>query len=301
MNSNPTVGFIGLGVMGEPMCRNLAKKSGWRVLCHDLSPEPMQRLAEHGAHTCADVAELLKASDVVMICLPSGKAVAQLLTQMLPHVRAGQAFLDLSTSGVDVARSAEAQLRAKGARFLDTPIARTRQAAEDGTLLIMAGGEAAVLDEVRPLLACIATDITHCGPTGAGQITKILNNMVLFQTGLALSEAFAIARHAGFDADSIFTTLSQGSGDSFALRNHGMKAILPGAFPERAFSVQYARKDLSYALSMAREMGIEVRGCDAVDASFQDAIDAGQGENYWPVISRVIDGTPFDGTDRRAA
>jgi 3-hydroxyisobutyrate dehydrogenase-like beta-hydroxyacid dehydrogenase len=143
--------------------------------------------------------------------------------------------------------------------------------------------------------------VTHCGPTGAGQITKILNNMVMFQTGLALSEAYAIAQRAGFDAASIFTTLSQGSGDSFALRNHGMKAILPGAFPERAFSVQYARKDLSYALSMAKEMDIRVRGCDAVDETFQSAIDAGQGEKYWPVISRVIDGTATAEDERKAA
>ncbi|MES2999231.1 MAG: NAD(P)-dependent oxidoreductase [Pseudomonadota bacterium] len=301
MSNKKTIGFIGLGVMGEPMCRNLAKKSGQRVLSFDLSPEPMKRLAEHGAEPCPDVAELMKASDVVMVCLPSGKAVTALLAQILPHVREGQTFLDLSTSGVDVARMAQAQLREKGARFLDTPIARTRQAAENGTLLIMVGGEAAVLEEVRPLLDCIASDVTHCGPTGAGQITKILNNMVMFQTGLALSEAYAIAQRAGFDAASIFTTMSQGSGDSFALRNHGAKAIIPGAFPERAFSVQYARKDLSYAIAMAKEMGLEVLGCDAVDASFQNAIDAGQGEKYWPVISRVIDGTATAETERKAA
>ncbi|MBG9386408.1 NAD(P)-dependent oxidoreductase [Caenimonas sp. DR4.4] len=301
MSTQRTIGFIGLGVMGEPMCRNLATKSGQRVLCHDLSPAPMQRLSEYGAQPCADVAELMQASDVVMICLPSGKAVTELIARLLPHVRQGQVFVDLSTSGVDVARHSEALLRAKGARFIDTPIARTRQAAENGTLLIMAGGDAATIDEVRPLLQCVATDITHCGPIGAGQMTKILNNMVMFQTGLALSEAYAIAQRAGFDANTIFGTLSQGSGDSFALRNHGMKAILPGEFPMRAFSVQYARKDLSYAISMARDMGITVRGCDAVDETFRSAIDAGQGDRYWPVISRVIDGTAAPTTPQERA
>ncbi|RYY70899.1 MAG: NAD(P)-dependent oxidoreductase, partial [Comamonadaceae bacterium] len=255
-----TVGFIGLGVMGEPMCRNLARKSGLRVLCHDLSPEPMRRVAEHGAQPCADPAELVRQSDVVMLCLPSGQAVTALLARLLPHVRAGQVVVDLSTSGVDVARLAAQQLGARGVRFIDAPIARTRQAAEDGTLSIMVGGDAACLEDMRPLLACMASDITHCGPVGAGQITKILNNMVLFQTGLALSEAYAIARRAGFDVATVFDTLTKGSGDSFALRNHGMKAILPGAFPARAFSVEYARKDLSYALEMAREMGITMHG-----------------------------------------
>lgn len=301
MINKQTIGFIGLGVMGEPMCRNLAKKSGRRVLCHDLSPEPMKRLAEHGAEPCPELGQLMKASDIVMICLPSGKAVVELLARVVPQLRAGQIFVDLSTSGVDVARGAVEQLRARGARFVDAPIARTRQAAESGTLSIMVGGDPAVLEEVRPLLECVATDITHCGPIGAGQITKILNNMVLFQTGLALSEAYAIAQRSGFDANRIFDTLTKGSGDSFALRNHGMKAILTGEFPTRAFSVEYARKDLSYALAMAKEMGIPVVGAQAVDDAFDHAIAGGQGEKYWPVISRTIDGSAKTGDERKVA
>jgi 3-hydroxyisobutyrate dehydrogenase-like beta-hydroxyacid dehydrogenase len=290
-NQQSVVGFIGLGVMGEPMCRNLAKKSGWRVLAHDLGAEPMQRLAEHGAQPCPDLGELVKAADVVMMCLPSGKAVTALVAQLLPNARAGQVFVDLSTSGVDVARTSEQLFGAKGAKFIDTPIARTRQAAENGTLSIMVGGDAAVLEEVRPLLACMASDITHCGAIGAGQLAKILNNMVLFETVLGLSEAYAIAQKAGFDPAVMFDVLTKGSGDSFALRNHGMKAIIPGEFPERAFSVEYARKDLSYALQMARELGIPMGGAQAVDEAFQNAIDARQGSRYWPVISRVIEGS----------
>jgi 3-hydroxyisobutyrate dehydrogenase-like beta-hydroxyacid dehydrogenase len=284
-----TIGFIGLGVMGEPMCRNLAAKSGCRVLAHDLAPEPMQRVAAAGAQPCDDFDALIAASDVVMLCLPSGKAVADLVAKALPRVCAGQGFVDLSTAGVDVARESERLLGAKGARFIDAPIARTRQAAEAGTLSIMVGGDAAYLEQVRPLLACMATDITHCGPIGAGQLAKILNNMVLFETGLALSEAYVIAQRAGFDAKLIFEVLTKGSGDSFALRNHGMKAIVPGEFPLRAFPVEYARKDLSYALAMAAELGIPVRGARAVDESFARAIQSGEGQKYWPVISRVID------------
>lgn len=292
-----TIAFIGLGVMGEPMCRNLARRSGQKVLCQDLQPEPMLRLAEHGAEPCADLSVAMAQADVVMMCLPSGQAVRDLAIRLLPRVRAGQLFVDLSTSGVDVARDLDVQLREHGARFIDAPLARTRQAAEEGTLSIMVGGDVACLEEVRPLLACMASDITHCGPVGAGQITKILNNMVLFQTGLALAEARVIAQRAGFDANLIFDTLTKGSGDSFALRNHGMKAMLPGQFPTRAFSVQYARKDLSYALAMARQMDIPVVGAQAVDAAFAAAIEAGQGDRYWPVITQVIEGTtqPLEG------
>lgn len=284
-----TVGFIGLGVMGEPMCRNLALRSGWRVLCHDLSAEPVQRLARHGAQAATSAEALVAASDVVMMSLPSGRAVTGLVLQLAPHARGGQVFVDLGTSGVDVARASHDAFAARGAHFIDAPVARTRQAAEAGTLAIMVGGDAAVLEQVRPLLACMASDIAHCGPVGAGQITKILNNMVLFQTGLALAEAAVLARQAGFDAAVVFDALTKGSGDSFALRNHGMKAILPGEFPQRAFSVEYARKDLSYALEMAARLGIPMRGAQAVEESFARAIAAGGGDSYWPVVARVLE------------
>ena len=109
----------------------------------------------------------------------------------------------------------------------------------------------ALYAEIEPLIRCFATDVTHCGEVGAGQVTKILNNMVLFETVNALAEAVAVAKHNGVDPKLLLDTLSKGSADSFALRNHGMKAIVPGNFPERAFSTEYALKDLSYALELA--------------------------------------------------
>jgi 3-hydroxyisobutyrate dehydrogenase len=120
-------------------------------------------------------------------------------------------------------------------------------------------------------------------------VTKILNNMVLFETVNALSEAVAVARHNGVHPALLLNTLSKGSADSFALRNHGMKAIVPGNFPERAFSTEYAQKDLSYALELARDAGIRIRGAELVGQVLQEAIDAGSGEAYFPVISKHID------------
>jgi 3-hydroxyisobutyrate dehydrogenase-like beta-hydroxyacid dehydrogenase len=143
---------------------------------------------------------------------------------------------------------------------------------------------------VRPLIATFGSDVTRCGPVGCGQVVKILNNMVLFETVVALSEAKAIGERAGVDAALLFDTLSKGSADSFALRNHGMKAMLPGDFPERAFSVRYARKDLLYALQLAEQNGVDARGARTVDAWLQAAIAAGFGEHYHPVVSRLIAG-----------
>jgi 3-hydroxyisobutyrate dehydrogenase-like beta-hydroxyacid dehydrogenase len=155
----------------------------------------------------------------------------------------------------------------------------------------MVGGEAATLAAVRPVLECFASEITHCGAVGSGQVTKILNNMVLFQTVAALSEAYAIARHSGVDPALLFDTLAKGSADSFALRNHGMKAIVPQTFPLRAFSVEYAKKDLGYALELATEGGVEAEGARRVDRLFDRAIARGLGEQYFPVVSSVVVGS----------
>jgi 3-hydroxyisobutyrate dehydrogenase-like beta-hydroxyacid dehydrogenase len=290
MSDYKTIGFIGLGVMGEPICRNLVKKSGKRVLAFDLAAEPLARLAADGAGVAAAVADVLKQSDLVFLCLPSAKHVRAVFEGdgILKNIRAGQVIVDLGTSSVSQTRDFAAQLQAKGASWADAPIARTRQAAQDGTLSVMVGTTAELYAAVEPLIRCFATDVTHCGAVGAGQVTKILNNMVLFETVNALAEAVAIARHAGVDAKLLFDTLSKGSADSFALRNHGMKAILPGVFPERAFSTEYALKDLSYALELAGDAGIKLRGAELIGTILQEAIDAGSGDNYFPVIAKHI-------------
>ncbi|MEZ5819278.1 MAG: NAD(P)-dependent oxidoreductase [Bradyrhizobium sp.] len=293
MTEYKTIGFIGLGVMGEPICRNVLKKSGRRLLAFDLSAEPLARLRGEGAEVAASVADVLKRCDLVFLCLPSAKHVRAVFEGdgILRNVRPGQVIVDLGTSSVSQTRDFAGQLTAKGASWVDAPIARTRQAAQDGTLSVMVGTAAALYAAIEPLIRCFATDVTHCGDVGAGQVTKILNNMVLFETVNALAEAVAVARRNGVDAKLLLETLSKGSADSFALRNHGMKAILPGVFPERAFSTEYALKDLSYALELAGDAGLKLRGAELVGTILQEAIDAGSGDNYFPVIAKHIDRT----------
>lgn len=287
-----SVGFIGLGVMGEPMCRNLARKSGRGVLGFDRATEPLARLQEVGVKAADSLATLARDCGTTFMALPSGQhveAVCTALDGLLAKIRPGSIVVDLGTSPVDLTRRLADQFASVGARYVDAPIARTRQAAEDGTLSIMVGADETTFAELRPLLAVMATDITLCGDVGSGQIVKILNNMILVETVVALSEAIAIARRAGLDGRILFETLTKGSADSFALRNHGMKAILPGSFPERAFSTSYARKDLSYALHLAAELGVKVPGAQTADDLLRKAADLGYDALYWPVVSRVVD------------
>ena len=293
MSEYKTIGFIGLGVMGEPICRNLVKKSGRRVLAFDLSQEPLARLREEGAEIAGSVADAVTQSDLLFLCLPSARHVHAVFEGdgILKNIRSGQVVVDLGTSSVSQTRDFAGQLQAKGASWADAPIARTRQAAQDGTLSVMVGATPELYADVEPLIRCFATDVTLCGDVGAGQVTKILNNMVLFETVNALAEAVAVARHNGVDPKLLLDTLSKGSADSFALRNHGMKAIVPGNFPERAFSTEYALKDLSYALELAADAGLKIRGAESIGTVLQEAIDAGSGDNYFPVIAKHIAGS----------
>jgi 3-hydroxyisobutyrate dehydrogenase len=292
MSQSDAIGFIGLGVMGEPICRNLLKKSGRPVTAFDLSQEPLARLRSEGAITAASIADVMRAADVVFFCLPSGKHVRGLFEGeggILSHVRKGQIVIDLGTSPVSLTRELASKLEAKGASFADAPIARTRQAAIEGTLSVMVGAAPALFARIEPLIRHFATEVTNCGGVGAGQVTKILNNMVLFQTVNALAEAAAIARRSGVEPKLLFETLSKGSADSFALRNHGMKAMIPNEFPERAFSTEYALKDLTYALDLARDVNLQTPGAELAGSVLQEAIDNGYGAAYWPVIAKVVD------------
>jgi 3-hydroxyisobutyrate dehydrogenase-like beta-hydroxyacid dehydrogenase len=283
------IGFIGLGVMGEPMCRNLGVKSGRRVIGFDQSAEPLVRLADAGVTSTASIEALANQCTTIFMALPSGQHVEAVSAGLLSAVRPGTLIVDCGTSPVELTRTLAAQFAERGARYADAPIARTRQAAIDGTLSIMVGADDGVFAELQPLLAMMASDVTHCGPVGCGQIAKIMNNMVLVQTVVAISEAAAVAKRAGLPTDKLFDVLAKGSADSFALRNHGMKAILPGVFPERAFSTSYARKDLSYALELAQSVDMTLAGAETANQLLAEAQSADYGDLYWPVVSRIID------------
>lgn len=285
------IGFIGVGTMGEPMCRNLARRSGATVLAADRDEAPLKRLAADGVKA-ASLAEIAESCRTIFLSLPGGKEVEQVCLGdggLVSKARLGWTIIDLSTAPPKLARRLYAEFEGKASAFADAPVARTRQAAIDGTLSIMVGATTQCFARIEPLLRLMASEVTHCGEAGAGQTVKILNNMVLFQTVVALGEALSIARHSGVDGKVLFETLSKGSADSFALRNHGMKAMLTGVFPERAFSTEYALKDLGYAIEMAEEKRVPALGADVARELMERAVELGHDKEYWPVLLRAIE------------
>ncbi len=285
------IGFIGLGVMGEAMCRNLITNGSWTVIAFDLNSEPLARIEDAGGTGARSAAEVVAAAKIVITCLPGGNEVRDLILGrdgLINHVRTGQYMIDMSTSQPSLMKEIAKAASARGAHFADAPIARTRQAAVDGTLAIMVGADSDVFDVIRPVLSTMGTDVVRCGGPGAGQVVKIMNNMVLFQTVAALAEAISMAERAGVDGHVLLDTMSKGSGDSFALRNHGKKSLLPQTYPDKAFSVKYAAKDLSYALELASEYNVKTPGAQNVAKLFEQAIKAEDGDLYFPVIRKQL-------------
>lgn len=294
MNTNQTLGFIGLGVMGEPMCRHLVAKSGSPVVIFDLVPEPVGRLAAIGATPARSAAEVARSADIIFVSLPSGKhlqAICEGPDGLIANVGPGRTVVDLGTSPLKLSKELAAKFGAGDVAYADAPVARTRQAAEQGTLAVTVGAADPVFARLEPLLRCFASEVTHCGEVGSGQVVKILNNMVVVGTVTALCEAAAIAQSTGMDTRFLFDAFSKGSADSFALRNHGLKSVAPREFPRRVFSTEYMLKDISYALAMAQDADIAANGALRSEELLKLAVEKGFGAEYWPVILTVIDGS----------
>lgn len=282
--------------MGEPICANIIKAGFGPMTVMDLNPEPVDRMLALGAGKAESFADFATASDVIFLSLPGGPEVEKIVLGpggLLENGRPSQIIVDLSTCPVDLTRDIQAKAADAGIEFADAPVARTRQAAIDGTLSIMVGGSAELFEKIRPYLAAAAEEITHCGEIGTGQVVKLMNNMVLFQTVVALSEALVTAERAGVSRETLSSILSLGSADSFALRNHGKKAMVPNRFPLSAFATDYARKDISYALALAADMGVETPSAKLAEATLKKSSDAGFGAEYFPALINLVAGTSY--------
>jgi 3-hydroxyisobutyrate dehydrogenase-like beta-hydroxyacid dehydrogenase len=284
------LGFIGLGVMGSGMCANLVAKSGATVVAFDPVPACLDAAVRAGAHRAADLAEVARRADIVFLSLPSINEVEAVCGQLVAGDRRPRLIVDMSTSDVSRIRALADRLAAQGVSLVDAPVARMRQAAQDGTLLITVGAAGEQFAELEPLLSCMGTDVIAAGSVGNGQVIKILNNMVLFLTMNALAEAMTIGRRAGVDGRLLFETLALGSADSVALRKTATATMIPDEFPERAFPTKYAIKDLALALQLADDENLDAGAArQTMDVLLRTAA-AGLGDAYYPALIKVVDG-----------
>jgi 3-hydroxyisobutyrate dehydrogenase-like beta-hydroxyacid dehydrogenase len=284
------LGFIGLGVMGSGMCANLIAKSGVTVVAYDPVEACLEAAVNAGAQRGSGVADVAEQADIVFLSLPSINEVEAVCGQLVAGERRPRVVVDMSTSDVSRPRALADQLAQQDVCLVDAPVARMRQAAQDGTLLITVGASDEQFAELEPFLACMGTDIVAAGGVGNGQVIKILNNMVLFLTMNALAEAMTIGRKAGVDGKLLFETLALGSADSVALRKTATATMIPDEFPERAFPTRYAIKDMALALELADDENVAAGAARQTMDILQRTADAGLSDAYCPALIKVVDG-----------
>jgi 3-hydroxyisobutyrate dehydrogenase-like beta-hydroxyacid dehydrogenase len=283
-----TLGFIGLGVMGEPMCGNLVAKTALPVYGTDLKRAPVERLAAKGLKACASIAEVAREADAIFLSLHSPQAVEDACTAIAGAKGRTHTIVDMSTTPVQLTRALSERLAQHGLTLVDAPVAGMRARAHAGTLSIMVGARTDAFTALQPHLAHMG-EATHCGEVSFGQVVKALNNMVVFMTANALAEAITIGRRAGIDAKLLFETMAKGSSDSAVLRTGGLKHLVPDHFPEDAFPTDYALKDIRLALELAADVGVNAPAARHTCALLEATSRAGYGKNYYPVMVKLIE------------
>ena len=252
----PRIGFIGIGLMGRPLCQRLLE-AGFALTVWNRHPDKCQPLCQQGALLAASPADLAADSDVIILCVSDSSAVQAVVsgtTGLLPALRQDQVIIDLSSIDPDITRELAATVQAKGAHWVDAPVSGGVVGAETGTLVIMAGGDAAIIDRVRPVLAPLAQRVTHMGPTGAGQVTKVCNQLIVAANAVLIAEAVSLAERAGVDAGKLAPALAGGFADSkpFQLLAPRMSAR---TFTPVQWKVQTLLKDLDLATALASRSG----------------------------------------------
>ncbi|MEB2399121.1 MAG: NAD(P)-dependent oxidoreductase [Alcaligenaceae bacterium] len=292
VETSPVIGFIGLGVMGGPMCRNMALKHAGDVLAYDMNSSAFEALEGTKARRMATVADVAAAADCVFLSLPGGPQVEQVCLGaggLSAGGRRPSTIVDLSTTAVASARAVAEKLAGAGIDFADAPVARTREAAQRGELSIMVGASDAVYARIEPMLRYIASDVTHCGAVGCGQVVKLINNALVFEHTMALAEMMVLGERSGVQPAVLLDAVSKGSGDSFVLRNHGRKAMLPRSFPDKAFPPEYVLKDLSYVLELAAQTGLAAHVAELAQRYYAATATEGWSGRYFPAVIEIID------------
>lgn len=275
-SDRPTVGFIGLGIMGLPMTANLLK-AGFPVVAWNRSSGRIDEAVALGAQAAATPADVAARADVTIVCVTASADVEAVVLGpggAIEGVRSGSVLIDMSSISPDVTRSIAGRLLERGVEMIDAPVSGGQWGAINGTLSIMAGGDAAVLERVRPVLEAMGQKITHCGPVGAGQTVKLCNQIVVCLNQLAVAEGLIFCQKSGVDPAVMLEAIGGGAAGSWQLNTLGPRAVARDFAP--GFKVSLQQKDLRIALEAAEAIGVPLAGTSLVHQLYS-VIEARQG------------------------
>ncbi len=283
------IGFVGLGIMGRPMSKNLLK-AGHKLTVHDVVPGAADELVEAGAERGSSALDVASRSCVIITMLPDGPEVEQAVLGpggVLDGARAGSLVIDMSSISPAVAEKVGAACGAKGVDFLDAPVSGGEPRAVNGTLAIMVGGKKEAFERAKPILQAMGSYVTLTGPVGAGNVTKLANQIMVAANIAAMGEAMVLAAKAGLDPEVVFEAVKGGLAGSAALDFKAPMVIARNFQP--GFRVRLHHKDLRNALQTAESMGVSLPLTDVVQEMLVSLVADGKGDLDHSAIVQYVE------------
>jgi 3-hydroxyisobutyrate dehydrogenase len=285
-NGKMEIGWIGTGIMGAPMARRLLR-GAYRVRVHNRTPEKARALMADGATIAAEVAEAARGAGAVFIMVPDTPDVERVAAAIEPVIARGQLVIDMSTIAPEAERAIAARFAERGAAYIDAPVSGGETGAIEGTLTIMAGGDAAAFERARPLFELMGKRVTHMGPSGAGQITKLANQIAVALNLEAAAEAILLAQRGGLDAARVLEAIGAGAAGSWQLSNLGPKIIAKDYRP--GFFIKLVRKDLRLVAEAANRSGLALPGLALMTSMFNAAAALGHDLDGTQAVAAALD------------
>lgn len=267
------VAFLGLGVMGYPMAGHLQSKGHIVTVYNRTQAKALAWVAQHGGSTKGTPAEAAAGADIVFMCVGNDNDVLAVAHEALKGMNADTILVDHTTASANAARQLYALAKAQGVAFIDAPVSGGQMGAEKGQLTIMCGGDQAAFNVAKPVMDCFAKATTLMGASGAGQLTKMVNQICIAGLVQALSEGLAFAEKAGLDGNLVLDVISKGAAQSWQMENRG-KTMLKREF-NFGFAVDWMRKDLGIVIDEAKRNGAVLPVTAQIDQFYADVQQAG--------------------------
>lgn len=283
------IGFLGLGIMGQPMCLNIIK-AGYTVTAWNRTKSKTEIIAQAGGHIAGSPKEVAEQSDIIITIVSDSPDVEEVVlgeSGIIHGIQPGSVLIDMSTISPAVTKNIADQLKEKGVDMLDAPVSGGDSGAKAGTLAIMVGGDGTVLERCMPILQTMGKTITHVGDNGMGQTVKLCNQILVSVTNLAVCEAVTLARLSGVDPKQMIKATENGAAGSWQLSNLGPKMVERDYAP--GFMVDLQQKDLRLALETVRDVGSVAPALALVSQLFSGIQAHGEGREGTQALIKSIE------------
>ena len=282
------IGFIGLGIMGESMCENIVKKHNDTVYCSDINRAQVEKLAALGAVACENNIEVAQKADIVISMVPTSDNVKQVYSEILPYITEGMICIDMSTIDPSVSVEVSEWVKAKGAQFADAPVVKSKAAAIEGTLGVLAGCDKELFPVIEPILSYMGSTVIYMGGNGKGLVMKICQNTLVGEIQNGVNETLLMALHYGISIDNFAAAVAAGGANCAYMA--AQKEKLKNEDYSVAFSFQNMNKDIHICERMAAEAQMEMPGMQNVKRIYEKGMAAGLAKEDFRATYKVVRG-----------